>query len=269
MEPIPAGAASHYRPSRIPNRLIGSVRAAIIIILTIAGPAVADSPTSDLPTSAGSHDLEFPLADGQRLRYTLNLPHALPRDGSQTLVLVLHYGGPPSGFYGRPLIEGLIAPGLSGLDALFVAPVTLGGDWKSTANESAVMALYDVLEKHYATDSGFRVITGYSMGAAGTWHFISRYAGFFSAAIPISGFERAAKADCGAPIYALHSTADSIFDADSLRDTVASLTAEGCDVRVSFIEGVDHFDIPAFKNLLHDTLPWLREVRAQAEGSSP
>ena len=247
--------------------LIPGVAAAMMICPISAEPAMADAPTNPMPETAGTYDRTLNLEDGQTLRYTLTLPAALPRDGSQLLVLVLHYGGPPSGFYGRPLIEQLVAPALAELDAIFVAPVTLGGDWTNPDNERAVFALYDELEATYATDAAARVVTGYSMGGVGTWHFITARPDYFMAAIPISGYQTVADTACRTPVYAVHSSADSIFDAAKLRVMIEAHAAAGCDVHAEFIDGVDHFNLAAFGPLIKNTVPWLRDIRARRGNS--
>lgn len=245
--------------------LIAGVATAMMIRPTRAESPMAETPASPMPETSGIYDRTLKLDDGQTLRYTLSVPATLPRDGTQLLVLVLHYGGPPSGFYGRPLIEQLVAPALAELDAIYVAPVTLGGDWTNPDNERAVFALYDELEATYATDRRARVITGYSMGGVGTWHFISARPDYFMAAIPISGFKHVTEPACVTPIYAVHSTADSIFDAATLRSLIATHKAAGCDARAEFIDGVDHFNLAAFAPLIKNTVPWLRDIRARRQ----
>jgi predicted peptidase len=246
--------------------LIGiSGGAMITIVYIIFGITMATPTAAELPESTGIHDLTYSADNGHAVRYSLRLPASLPRDQSQALILVLHYGGEPSGFYGRPLIEQLIEPAIGGLDAIMVAPVAIGGNWKREENESAVMDLVDALERGYATNPRRRVITGYSMGGVGTWHFIERRPGYFSAAIPVSGFTAAAPG-CATPIYALHSSIDSIFNAAQLQELIDAQRAAGCDARVDYVEGIDHFNIPAFVPYLTRVVPWIRETWQRQEG---
>jgi predicted peptidase len=158
----------------------------------------------------------------------------------------------------------LVGPALAPLEAVMIAPVTLGGDWSNADNERAVLEILAEVERVYVTDPRRRVITGYSMGGAGTWIMLERHAGYFSAAIPISGFKPIAPDRCTIPLYALHSNADSIFDADELRGLIDAFQSAGCAARAEFIDHVDHFNIPAFAPLLERTVPWLREVWARA-----
>ena len=255
----------HALAWRLAGILIPGVAPAMMISPTCAEPVMAVTSTSPMPATAGTYDRTATLDDGRTLSYTLSLPAAPPRDGSQMLVLVLHYGGPPSGFYGRPLVEQLMGPALAGLGAIFVAPVSLGGDWTSADNEAAVFGLYDELEHAYATDHTARVITGYSMGAVGTWHFITARPDYFMAALAVSGFKPTPASACRTPVYAIHSTADAIFDAAGLRTMIEAHAAAGCDVQADFIEGVDHFDLAAFGPSIRNSVPWLRDIRARRE----
>lgn len=245
--------------------LIFGIAPVMTILPTQAEAVMAVSATTPMPETAGTYDQTMTLEDGRTLRYTLSLPATPPRDGSQMLVLVLHYGGPPSGFYGRPLIEQLIGPALADLGAIFIAPVTLGGDWTQADNEAAVFALYEELERAYVTDPDARVITGYSMGAVGTWHFITARPDYFMAAVPVSGFKPVPASACATPVYAVHSRADAIFDADQLATMIDAHRAAGCRIEADFIDGVDHFDLAAFGPSIRNCVPWLGEIRARRE----
>ncbi|MFT5413775.1 MAG: putative peptidase [Gammaproteobacteria bacterium] len=213
----------------------------------------------ETPLDTGIHDLTINTEVGN-LRYSLHVPESLPRDGSQPLILVLHYGGTPSGFYGRPLIEQLVLPAFGSLNPVIVAPVRLAGVWKTPDKTRLVFELLAALERSYSTDPNSRVITGYSMGAMGTWHMVSEYQNYFTAAIAISGFTAIEPQRCTTPLYALHSRADSIFDAERLQTEIDKLDGAGCKVRVDFIDGIDHYNIPAFAPMLKNTLPWLLDV---------
>ena len=214
----------------------------------------------DLPSTTGIHDLVFDTSVGDSMRYSLYLPTKTPCDGTQVLALVLHYGGQASGFYGHPLLVQLVQPALDTLNAIMVAPVSLGGDWSTIQNELAVLELFAVIEQSYATDCTRRLITGYSMGGAGTWHIVEQHPDYFSAAVAISGFKPIVAASCKTPIFTLLSRADSIFNPDQLSSLVERLVAAGCNAKANFIDDVDHFTIPAFAPLLTGTIPWLRKI---------
>ena len=221
---------------------------------------MAANKSENLPSNAGIHDLVFTTQAGESMRYSLSLPAHIPRNGTQGIALVLHYGGQPVGFYGRSLLEQLIQPAFAAFDVVMVAPVSMGGDWTTSANERAVLELLAMVEQNYSTDLRRRLITGYSMGGVGTWHMIAQHPGHFAAAISVSGFKTTPQKQCRTPIYAVHSRADSVFEYKQLEDLIDSLVADGCNAKVDFIDGIDHYNIPAFAPLLEGTVPWLREI---------
>ena len=94
--------------------------------------------TTSLPQQAGIYELTLGTQ-----RYTLQLPPNYVQDRAFPLVMALHWGGPVSPFYGRGLLEGLVAPGLAKLGAIIAAPDCLGQGWTNGVSETAVLSLLD------------------------------------------------------------------------------------------------------------------------------
>ena len=208
--------------------------------------------TPDWPSLPGVHDREFELADGPRLRGTLVLPERLA--SAAPLVLCLHYGGTPSGWYGRALLETLIAPAWQALGAVMVAPVASGGDWINPRDTARVLELLPAVAAHYGC--GPRLVTGYSLGAIGTWHLIDASPDEFVAAVPIAG--PAPNATGGAtPVRALNSTADRLFAAETTLLAVQALAARGRDAACVLVDGVDHYAFGGYADALSALMPWL------------
>ena len=107
------------------------------------------------------------------------------------LGLALRGGNPDGAALG--LMKVLVVPGLSDLGAIMVAPETMDRAWDTTANERAVIALLDAVQTAYRIDARRVVVTGFSMGGAGTWHFAARFPERFSAAVPMAGRPPAAR----------------------------------------------------------------------------
>ena len=211
------------------------------------------------PRSAGIHDVELKLASGRSARCTLSLP--APADGlrSPPLVLVLHYGGTPTRYYGRPLLEEVIEPAFRSTDAVYLAPESLAGAWASEDNEAFVMQLLEQAGATYAVDRRRVVVCGYSMGAIGTWHFVMHYPEYFSAAVPVAGFPNHAL-DTHVPVQAFHSAQDELFDLAKLREQVLSLRARGCAVELNEVEVRGHFDVHGYRRSLAAVPGWLTGI---------
>ncbi len=211
------------------------------------------------PTESGIHDIETQATPGRGARFTLSIPERTHDQGPAPLVLVLHYAGEPTRFYGRPLLEGLIEPAFRSLGAYYVAPETLGGQWHMETNEAFVMALVKEMIEAYGIDPDRTVVTGYSMGAIGAWHFITHYPELFSAAVPISGFPRG-DLQCAIPVSTFHAPADELFPITRLESLVADLQASDCPVQLTTVDAQGHFDLNGFSDALKAVPAWLDDI---------
>lgn len=209
-----------------------------------------------LPELPGLHDRELELPSGRRVRCTLALPAGVPR--AAPLVLCLHYGGEPSGYYGRPLLEHLLLPAWRALGAVMLAPVSVGGDWTTPENTTNALELVRLVEQAYACATSRRILAGYSLGAIGTWHLLSRAPGYFAAAVPMAGPPPPAEPGL-TPVRALNSTADRLFPSAATVAALERLRERGADAACTLIEGVDHHDFGGFGAALASLLPWLCE----------
>lgn len=209
------------------------------------------------PQAPGLYDLESVAADGGRLRCTLSVPAVGADDTPLPLVLVLHYAGQPTRFYGRPLLQQLVEPALRPLHALLVAPESRGGQWQDERNEAFVLALLEWLCSAWPVDRRKVIVTGYSMGAIGTWHFITHYPERFAAAIPIAGFPNRAL-DSQVPVMALHAAADELFPLARLEAALATAQAAGAAVELVTADVSGHYDVNGYAATLAAALPWLQ-----------
>ena len=177
------------------------------------------------------------------MRLSLHLP---AKPTNPPLVLALHYGGQPVGYYGRGLLETLVVPAWRALDAVFVAPVSLGGAWQTADNLAALLALVEELTRVYATDRARAVVTGYSLGAAGCWHLAAEASPRFSAAVPLAGAPPNPTDPINVPVYALHSRADQLFGFADVEAAIAALVAGGTPIALHALASGGHFDVAAF-----------------------
>ena len=204
------------------------------------------------PSRHGLHDCTLTWADGQATRATLSLPTSLV--GGAPLVLCLHYGGPPSGWYGRALLESLYLPAWHALGAVMVAPVATDSDWVNARDASRALDVAAAVAARFGC--GPRIVTGYSLGAIGTWHLIDRSPTEFVAAVRVAGPPPAATAG-GTPVRALNSSADRLFPAAATLAAVEALAAQGRDAACVLVDGVDHYAFGGFADALSALVPWL------------
>src|SRR5258706_612241 len=166
---------------------------------------------------------------------TIHSPLSVPpryRGEPVALVLALHFGGDPDGA-GRSMLDILIQPALGDLGAVIVAPDSLSGGWGSPQNERAVNTLLDAVGKSYAIDQKKTIVTGYSMGGAGTWYWADKYPERFSAAVPVSGRPTSSAAAWRVPAFAVHSRNDQVNPIGPTEQRIAKLKKKGVNAQIA------------------------------------
>jgi predicted peptidase len=239
--------------------------------IVITALAIASSPTISaavqgvddppMPTS-GLHSLSLQRADAPDVHYSILIPRGYSASKTFPLVLALHFAvaaGTAAGA-GRDLIQILIAPALTELGAIIIAPDSVRGDWSSAENETAVNALLDMVEARYSIDKKRVAVTGYSMGGAGSWHFGEKFPERFSAVIPIAGRPPANASGWRLPVLAIHSRDDQVVPFAPTEARITELQKSGVNAKLIALTGITHFETRRFQDPLRQTIPWLREV---------
>ena len=71
--------------------------------------------------------------------------------------------------------------------AVIVAPDVPARRWNSDVADRGVMGLLEEILDRYTIDRSRILVTGFSLGGAGTWFFSAQHPDFFTGAIPIAG----------------------------------------------------------------------------------
>ena len=150
--------------------------AVLLACLWNMGTVRAQTDAGASVTTPGIYEMTLP--DVER-RYTLVIPDGYTEQSPAPLIVSLHYGGEVTPFYGRGLLDSLIEPVLRDLGAIIVAPDSAAGNWTNPASEQHVLELMDFIEAHYNIDTNKTLLTGYSMGAGGTWYLTPRHSDRF------------------------------------------------------------------------------------------
>ena len=199
---------------------------------------------------------------GPTVSYAISVPPTYTRATPAPLVLALHFGvqGGPSLNAGRDVLRLLIAPALSGLNAIIVAPDVLkGGPWATAENEEAVLWLLDSVMRSYTVDPRKVVVTGFSMGGAGTWHFAGKYPDRFSAAVPVAGRPPAAET-WRVPVLAVHSRKDQVVPIGATEKRIAELQRAGVKADLVALDGPTHYQTGGHAEGLRHAVAWLRQL---------
>ncbi len=244
-------------------RILGFTLLAILLLTACQGREEKepdDSVTFD-PLPPGLHQETATLPSGDMLRYTILVPESYQAETPVPLIVALHYGGQVTPFYGRGMIDYLVAPALGELGAILVAPDARGGSgWTAAQNEEAVLWLTRSLVNSYAIDPDRILLTGYSMGGRGTWYIGSRNQDLFSAALPISGGPEGGSVEWKIPVYVIHSVKDEVMPFPATEAHVQKLRDQGASIELRVMDNLTHYDTDAFAIPLREARPWVKVV---------
>jgi predicted peptidase len=230
----------------------------VVFVLVLSAPQNGYAQDKVPVLSPGIHDLTLAQSGGPPIHYALSVPPRY-RGEPVPLVLALHFGGDPDGA-GRSMLDILIQPALGDLGAVIVAPDSLSGGWGSAQNERAVNALLAAVEKSYAIDQKKTIVTGYSMGGAGTWYWADKYPERFSAAVPVSGRPTSSAASWRVPVFAVHSRNDQVNPIGPTEQRIAELKKQGLDAQIVVLTGISHYETNRFVDGLRQAVPWIQQV---------
>src|SRR5215831_11182706 len=229
-----------------------------LLPIGLAAQVVGDPPV----LTPGLHSLTFARAGEPAIRYAISIPGNYSPSTPVPLILALHFGvrGGEGAGAGGDVVQILVGPALAELGAIIVAPDSVGGNWSSPENEKAVNALLDMVLDHYSIDKKKVVVTGFSMGGAGSWHFAEKFPERFSAAIPVAGRPPAAASGWRLPVLAIHSRDDQVVPFDPAEARIAELQKAGVNAKLVALTGITHYQTSRFRDALRQAVPWLREV---------
>ena len=229
--------------------------------LVWAGVVTAASQTADVPLlPPGLHEGVFGRTDGVPVAYAIQVPKGYSADARVPLVLALHYGGEPFRGSGLGVVRMLVGPALADLGAVIVAPDALVSGWNAPENETAVLALLDAVAARYRTDPARVVVTGFSMGGSGAWHFAARFPSRFSAAVPVAGRPSGEVASWRVPVFAVGSRRDELVPVAAAEQRVEALRERGLNAEMVVLERPTHFQTAAHADGLERAVPWLRAL---------
>lgn len=211
-----------------------------------------------LPTSPGLHEIALTV-DGIEVLATVSVPAR--RTKATPLVIALHYAGHGQPHYATGYLSSLVAPGLQGLGAIVIAPDCPDKSWSTARAEKVVLGLVDLAVAAWKIEplpSGRPrvLLTGYSMGAIGTWRIASRHPERFAVALPVAG--RPENVDAmKLPTYVIHGSDDALFPAAAAEHAVEALRARGIESWYAEGAGLGHYDTGRYLQLLTEATPWI------------
>jgi hypothetical protein len=210
--------------------------------------------------AAGVQRKTLQLADHQRVLYGQWIPNDLGSKRPHPLVVALHPGGEKTPYYGAEYLEGIFLRGLRELQPIMIAPDCPTRAWTDPQADEAVMALIDKIRREYPIDSRRILVVGFSLGGQGTWFMESRHSNLFTAGIVMAGSTGEPLEGLGRiPTYIIHSRADHAVPFAQAEERATALLSLGRPVKFEAIDGVGHFDMPAYVPALQRAASWVME----------
>lgn len=201
-------------------------------------------PVADTQLTPGFHLRTLKAADGER-KYTLFLPDGYDGKKAFPVVLFLHGAG-ERGEDGVTCAQvGLgaaIAQQPSAYPFIAIFPQARR-TWSADSEDGkAAIATLDEVMKTCKVDSSRVILTGLSMGGAGTWSNAAKYPERFSAIAPVCGFSATDIVDKvkGLPTWAFLGDADSDRIVSSTRSILEALRQAGGKPKSTEYRGVGH-----------------------------
>ena len=217
-----------------------------------------------LAKGAGVHEQVFVQ---RNQRYTIVIPDSYTGTEATPLIVVLHWGGIVTPFYGKSILSYLAEPALRKLDAILVAPDCQHCDWANPHSESDINALLEHLRDNYNIAANKTVLIGYSKGGMGTWYMAARNQTEFAAAIPMAGHPQPDSANVRweMPLYIIHGHRDTVVPFGQTAMVVKQLRKKGIAVEFVLLDNVTHYETEQFVQPLRAAVPWIRKVWAKKQ----
>ena len=228
-----------------------------LVLLRLPAPLLAQP--SGVP---GVTESAIALGSGAEMRYAISLPpeYAEAPDAPRPLVLALHPGG-RSVYYGSWFMQSIVEPALRDWDAVIVAPDVPARSWSVPESERAVLALLADVTARHAIDPDRVLVTGFSMGGAGTWYLAARNPDLFTGAIAVAARPAADRLDSFGqiPVYLIHSPDDEVVPYEPVEAAALELGERGSTVELLRLPGATHYDMGAYVGPIRRGGEWIRE----------
>lgn len=225
----------------------------------------------------GFHKMEVTHPDGTLQRYIIDIPEGYDGSKAVPMILGLHYGfggmggdNRPEAYWTEGFFNKIYQQAFKPLGAIFLAADSVNGNWQSPENEKALMRLWDSVNATYNIDQRKTIVTGYSMGAFGTWHWASKFQDRFAGAFPIAGmpadmntFREDGKlldTDWKIPLYIMHSHVDGLIDIAPTIEYVKKLKAAGKDVTFHELFVITHHQENLLPESVGHAVPWIKNI---------
>jgi predicted peptidase len=224
----------------------------LIVALLVASTTVLAQPSASPRIRTAVIDVPM---YGQ-MGYTISVPPRASTDEPRPFVLALHPGG---GSRGGPFLYQVVEPALRDWGAIIVAPDSPNRRWSEESAEQSVLFLMDEMFEQYTIDRDRVLVTGFSMGGAGTWFMATHHTERFSGAIPIASRPRDFPLDQmgSMPVHVIHSRDDERVPIGPAREAADVLRQQGNPIEFTELTRIGHYAMGGYVDSLRQAGAWM------------
>jgi len=208
-------------------------------------PKIKRSWVKDYQLNSGRQTVAIPMDNGNNWNAELSFGN-IEHGKKVPLIIALHWAGQEG--TQKEFAQCLAFPGLEHLNGIIIAPSAEGGHWVSESLECRVIDLIRKVRKYWPIDEEKILITGYSNGGIGTWHYVSRHPKLFTSGIAMAGSYRVTKLK--KPIYIIHGEQDDLFRLSDISSVIKASKEKGSSIELTVIPEFSHYMACAYKDKL-------------------
>lgn len=218
-------------------------------------PMVTEMQIVDL--TPGTRNGQLKLTDQSNWTYRMHVPEY--ESGMRLpLIIALHWSGGDRTYL--EYSECLAEPGLGHLNGIIFTPSAGRHSWWEENLETRLLRFIELAKAHWPIDPNKILITGYSNGGIGTWHFAQQHPELFSVALPMAASANVFKKS-SVPFYVIHGLDDELFSASDNRQAMERAEALGTRVKLMELPEKSHFMACQYADALRMAGDWvLREI---------
>ncbi len=205
----------------------------------------------------GYHNINLNATDGFTRQLCIWVPAAADSH-DVPLVLALHWAANQSLFRSEPYLRYFVQPSLEQLNAIIIAPDLPADNWLESRTEDYVISLLTIIKEVWPVDPQRIIVTGYSLGGIGTWHFADKYPELFCAAIPVAS-QPVGFLTGKVPHYIIQGKRDESFGYADVQTAYNVMKSKKRNVRLKLVD-LSHSQTSAYIIHVQESIEWINRL---------
>ena len=237
----------------------------LLILMTVFASCGDDKPKmilfsdeiASISLTPGYHNINLNATDGFTRQLCIWVPAAADSH-DVPLVLALHWAANQSLFRSEPYLRYFARPSLEQLNAIIIAPDLPADNWQESRTEDYVISLLTIIKEVWPVDPHRIIVTGYSLGGIGTWHFADKYPELFCAAIPVAS-QPVGFLTGKVPHYIIQGMRDESFGYIDVQTAYDVMKSKKRNVRLKLVD-LSHSQTSAYIIHVQESIEWINSL---------